>query len=338
MDDMLKDMIYQTLESNSNKTKLDYINVANELFNDDGTYRNMKWNQLGWESDVSGIAGSSKINAQHPVFVGKAFQYCRDKTNAILELRDYWNEVTIEGASYNLKYKAFYQLAKHLITKGYPINAVGIQGHYDIGNINWFVQNEGLKKAVTNYKDLGLAVYITEIDLGISEWSTPKTWSSDAANQQKEDMITVLTQMIYGGATIINFWGIRDGADQGWRPDDHPLLFDEQFSAKPVYYGVQQVLNDAKVSQPTSSKPGSKEISSKEISFVGNQKILIGTQESFGGSSNLVITDIQGKTVFSQSIDNTEAEIIEPQRLSSGLYLVFIKSRSGIQSYKMVIQ
>src|SRR5690606_22340000 len=54
MDDLLKNLINEIMESNDNKSKVDVWCVANELFNENGTYRNMKWNDMGWEDDESG--------------------------------------------------------------------------------------------------------------------------------------------------------------------------------------------------------------------------------------------------------------------------------------------
>src|SRR5690606_36827103 len=53
MDDLMKSLVRELMESNDNKSKVDIWNVANELFNGDGTYRTMKWNEMGREDDAS---------------------------------------------------------------------------------------------------------------------------------------------------------------------------------------------------------------------------------------------------------------------------------------------
>src|SRR5690606_24768600 len=60
MDIMLKDLVNEIMTFNDNKSKVDVWNVANEVFDNDGTYRNMRWNDMGWEDDASGLSGTDK--------------------------------------------------------------------------------------------------------------------------------------------------------------------------------------------------------------------------------------------------------------------------------------
>jgi hypothetical protein len=81
LDELLQNLIYSIMDSNNNKDKVNVWNVANELFDDDGTYRsNMVLRKMGWEDDKSGLADDDYINSKHPLFIRKAFTYCRDKT------------------------------------------------------------------------------------------------------------------------------------------------------------------------------------------------------------------------------------------------------------------
>ena len=49
-----------------------------------------------------------------------------DQASAKLELRDYG----IEFWDGSKKARAFYQLVKHLVNSGVPLDAVGFQGHF----------------------------------------------------------------------------------------------------------------------------------------------------------------------------------------------------------------
>lgn len=247
MDAMLRNLVNEMMESNDNKNKIDIINVANELFNNDGTYRtNMRWNDMGWEDDASALSGTDKINLKHPAFVGKAFQYCREKTKAILELRDYNFEQILPTQPYYHKQKALYQLVKHLKAKGYPIDAVGIQAHYTIG--------EGIpsgydkfKEAVAKFKALGVQVMLTELDVVAPKINNAlQPWSTTLASQQKTDYYNIIKSALDAGVTNISLWGVRDDNDLTWKVGQFPLLFDVDFKRKSAYYGVQKALFDFK--------------------------------------------------------------------------------------------
>lgn len=243
LDSLLQDLIYNIMDTNDNKNKIAVWNVANELFDDDGTYRtNMLWNKLGWEADSSLLTGDEKINEKHPIFIRKAFTYCRNKTKNKLELRDF----NLEGDSpygwKDNKQKGFYQLIKHMLNTNIPIDAVGIQGHLVIGNSKWWFEGDALKNSVRKFKDLGLDVYITELDIR----SDKKTWTPDLAQKQKTEYYNYIKQAIEGGATSIHLWGIQDGLDKGWYPDEHLLPWDENLDRKPAYYGVRQALIDTR--------------------------------------------------------------------------------------------
>jgi GH35 family endo-1,4-beta-xylanase len=243
LDTLLRDMIYSIMDTNDNKNKVDIWNVANELFEDDGSYRTkMVWNKIGWESDSSDLSGVDKINDKHPLFIRKAFTYCREKTNRKLELRDFNIENNVPSHDNDKRHKAFYQLLNHMLKSNIPIDAVGIQAHLLVGKISWLTDDDALKKAVQKFKALGLEVYITELDARIET----QKWTPSVARQQSEDYYNYIKQAIEGGATRINFWGIQDGLDKGWITTEHPLLWDENLNRKPAYTKVRQVLMDTR--------------------------------------------------------------------------------------------
>ncbi len=243
LDTLLRNMIYNIMDANDNKNKVDIWNVANELFDDDGTYRtNMVWNKIGWEADSSSLSGIDKINEQHPLFIRKAFTYCREKTNKKLELRDFNIENNNPVHNEDKRHKAFYQLLKHMINSNIPIDAAGIQGHILVGKAGWILNDNALKETVQKFKALGIEVYIAELDARIEN----QTWTPELAQQQREDYYHYIKQAIEGGATRINFWGIQDGLDKGWIPFEHPLPWDENLNRKPAYSGIRQALMETK--------------------------------------------------------------------------------------------
>jgi GH35 family endo-1,4-beta-xylanase len=244
LNNLLKNQIYSIMDANDNKNKVDVWNVINEIFEEDGTYRtNVVWNQMGWESDVSGLNGIEKINNQHPKFVRQAFKYCREKTNAKLEYRDYNIESNNPESGLDKKHKAVYQLLKHMINSNIPIDVVGLQGHYEIGNVDYITENNGLKNIVEKYKSLGIEVYIVEMDFAAPLGAT---WNTTLAQAQKQDYYNYTKQAIEGGATRIYTWGIDDGRDPYWLTTQYPLPWNENLEKKPAYYGIQKALYDTR--------------------------------------------------------------------------------------------
>ncbi len=236
LDDMLHDWIKSIIQSNGNDAKVDVWNVVNEAISFSPPYEYgaaIKWQQLGYEADVSGLSGEQYVVSQHPVYIRKAFEYARQYTNAKLELRDSGAEFPDGHNSY--KYHLFYQLTKHLLNKGVPLDAVGFQVHIDIErDYNW----NGFRDNINRFRALGLETYITELDIGDPE----ESWNSTKAELQRAKYNTVIQIAMETGMEYVHFWGLIDGKDAGWRTYESPLLFDAAYNPKPAYYGVQERL------------------------------------------------------------------------------------------------
>jgi GH35 family endo-1,4-beta-xylanase len=243
LDMMMKNMIDSIMETNDNKNKVDSWLVVNELFEDDGTYRtNILWSKMGWEADSSNLVGDNRINDKHPLFIRKAFEYCRAKTNKKLEIRDFGIEHNNTDKDNYKKHRAIYQLLSHMKNTNIPVDVIGLQGHLIIGDTEWLCKNNAFKDIVAKYKALNLDVNITELDIR----TNGKTWNDALAQKQKDDYYTFVKQAIEGGANKIDFWGIQDGADPEWFPTEQPLLWSKNLERKPAYFGVKQALMDTK--------------------------------------------------------------------------------------------
>lgn len=233
--------------TNGNASKVDYWNVVNEAFMWDGSYWDSStvantnpWQKMGWEADKSGLPGGSTIYGKHPVYIRKAFEMARKHTKAKLELRDYG----IEFWDGSRKSKAFYQLVKHLLNSGVPLDAVGFQGHFRTDKTyDW----SKLKAAVAEYKKLGLEVYLNEVDYGDVDPIAAATTAHRNANfdsTQSRQLRQMAAAAVGGGADWICFWGVADNSNAYWRMGQSALLFDEQYRAKPAYDAFRQGILD----------------------------------------------------------------------------------------------
>jgi GH35 family endo-1,4-beta-xylanase len=245
-DSILRNWIYAIMETNNNKNKVNVWCVVNEPLNDDGKFKDTsgamegrcKWYEMGLEPDASGLTGVNAPNASIPVYIRKAFEYAANKTDNILELRDYGFEFGPGKYYGDAKAKAFYQLVRHLINKGVKIGAIGFQCHFDLGKVD----PVALKNQVKLYTDLGLQVNFTELDVAVADTLNPL--SAQDAQQQRIDFKNVVNVAIESGVSIINTWNYTDG-DIYWLTKNKATVFKENFEAKPSYYGIQEALQNA---------------------------------------------------------------------------------------------
>ncbi|RPA66652.1 endo-1,4-beta-xylanase [Cyclobacteriaceae bacterium YHN15] len=206
--------------------------VVNEVFEDDGSYRNSEWYQ---------ITGRD--------YIFKAFQkaYEMDPDTEL-----YYND-------YNLwkpeKRDAAIALAKELREKGLRIDGIGMQGHYmlDSPDVKW------IEASIIAISEAGFKVMVTELDVDV----LPRPRASEGADLNKNyaldekfnpfteglpkeieeqfikryaDIFTVLYKH-RDKISRITFWGLHDGASwlNNWPVrgrTNYPLLFDRRFEIK----------------------------------------------------------------------------------------------------------
>ena len=238
---IMKSWLKGIISSKGNDTLVDVWNVVNEAISWDGKggywpLYNTNFNdacemqRMGMEPDASGLTGTEYVNAEHPVYIRKAFEYARTLTKKKLELRDSGFEFPANGAKYN----AFYQLAVHLKKMNVPVDVIGFQTHIDLeGNYDWEAYTNNIKR----YVKLGYEVNIPEVDLG----DKAKSWSDDKAELQKLQYYKLITAAIRGGASDFQTWGF---IDDGWRPGEKAFPYTSNFERKPAYYGIKEALID----------------------------------------------------------------------------------------------
>lgn len=256
---LLVDYTTAILNANNNKNKIDAFNVINEIFEfgKSGHYRkdgnlkeDCKWMKMGFETDKSGLTGDAKINDTHPIFVRKIFETAAALTNAKLEIRDF--NVAFGGG----KADGLYQLVKHLKNSNVRIDAVGFQCHLDADkNYNY----EALRKNIKRFKDLGVEVYITELDVGLNLWmkggkkkkvtdviKSEADWNVFFEKQNKVYYNLIKTAK-EAGVTLISDWGFRDDIPYGnWRKDQKAWMLNKDYTKKGAYYAFLKGLYDAK--------------------------------------------------------------------------------------------
>jgi endo-1,4-beta-xylanase len=242
---IMKSWLRSIIKYNGNDTLVDSWDVVNEAISwgNNGGYwtdSNVWGNQyschlqkLGWEPDSSGLKGSMFVNASHPVYIRKAFEYARTLTNKKLELRD--GDFEFPNSE---KYNAFYQLVTHLKKVHTPINVIGFQMHINLDhNYDW----DGLARNIKRYRQLGYEVNISETEIG----DTVKSWSDEKAALQKMRYYRLVSASTKGGANNFQLFGFNDDNVYGFfRSGENPLPFNYYFEPKPAYYGIKEAMID----------------------------------------------------------------------------------------------
>ena len=116
---------------------------------------------IGFEDDNSALIGKQKVNDRHPLFVRKVLEKTRSLSQAKLEIRDF--NIAFGGK----KADALYQLVKHLKKSNLSIDAIGFQCHL---NTNIDYNYDKLYENIKRFQDIGVDVYITELDVGMNLW------------------------------------------------------------------------------------------------------------------------------------------------------------------------
>lgn len=181
--------------------------VVNEAFEDDGSFRDSVWFKAMGES-----------------YIDKAFYRARQNdADGVLLYNEY--DIGISGA----KSDATFRLAQRLVNDNVPIDGVGFQMHVDAD----FNQYDQVAANFQRIADLGLDVYVTELDVSIRYGQTEQ--------QQADVFANVLSLcLLQPACKATQIWGFTDR--YSWRKDLTPLIFDRNYQQKPAYGAIQAIL------------------------------------------------------------------------------------------------
>ncbi|MEM2447140.1 MAG: endo-1,4-beta-xylanase, partial [Thermoproteota archaeon] len=138
--EILRDHIYTVV--GRYKGRLYAWDVVNEAFNDDGTLRDTIW-----------------LRNIGPEYIKLAFQWAHEADpDALLFYNDYGAEAI------NRKSNAIYEFVKNLLEEGVPIHGIGLQMHV---RVEWYPNPQSVAENIKRFRELGLKVEITEMDVAI---------------------------------------------------------------------------------------------------------------------------------------------------------------------------
>ena len=225
------------------------IRSIDDRYNSQGRFledSRMLLNKIGYETMGLGIKKITHPdqNALMPKYLRESFERARqnDPTAKL-----YYNDVA--NAALGEKYTELqYDLVRALQAKGTPIDAVGMQMHLNVKNSDGKLYNNkgdefsltGFAQNIQRYKDLGIEVYLTELDIRMPSSATPGDTYYQRQAQAYYDVISTAVES--NGVQFINIWGPND--KMSWN-DSKSTLFDptdNELNAKSAYYATQQAL------------------------------------------------------------------------------------------------
>jgi len=113
----------------------------------------------GGDGKTENLRNSSWYSLVGPNVLNKAFEWAhKADPKAILYYNDY--NIEQDAADDSGKHPSSMLLLKRLLDEGAPIQGVGIQGHWHLDS-----RLDNIEKAIENYKELGLEIAITELDV-----------------------------------------------------------------------------------------------------------------------------------------------------------------------------
>ena len=193
-------------------------------------------------------------------FIVTAFKAAREKDpDALLIYNDY-------NGHKPAKRKKLLHLLSDLKAKGAPIDAYGMQGHFELGDNSL----GELRTTFDALRKLGLQVVVSELDIDVV---TRSRWWADggkyreelrtfdpyrgglppSVGQQLSDQYVELFKLFDEYSDIIarvSFWNLHDGQSWlnyfPWKRTNYPLLFDRNRQAKPAFNAVYDLLGESK--------------------------------------------------------------------------------------------
>ena len=198
---------------------------------------------IAW--DGSGLMNNVWKNKIGADYVELAFQKADELApDAILILNEFGADYLDENR-FNTRGEIFYNYVRELVEKGVPIDAVGLEFHLSAPTESWQTEPT-INKIVENferYGELGLGVYVTELDIRIKEPITPEKLQRQAELYAMVIEAVLMSQY----SRSITVWGHTGRYSWINDPGRFPgyssaSLFDENHEPKPAYYAVLEVL------------------------------------------------------------------------------------------------
>jgi len=246
------------------KGKIPIWDVVNEAFEDSGSYRNSFWYRT---------LGKSYIE------------------NAFIRARAADPSVKLIYNDYNLEYtgnksNAAYNMLKDFKSRNIPVDGIGFQMHLDI---QYSIDYNDFARNLQRFADLGLEIYITEMDVRVSSNPTAAELQTQASYYKN----IIEKCMAQPAVKAIQVWGFTD--KYSWVPNTFPgrgaaLLFDSNYNPKPSYYAMQAALGSSTPTIVYGDVDGSGSVDAVDYSLM--KQYLLGSITKFPAENGMAAADL----------------------------------------------
>ena len=204
--------------------KIQQWDVANEIFNDDGTLR---------------TADNIWIRELGPDIIADAFRWAHE---ADPSAKLFFNDFGVEDI--NAKSNAYLELIPRLQAQGVPVDGFAVQGH--LSTRYGFPSN--LQANLQRFDDLGLETAVTEIDVRMDVAAGTEPTAAQLEKQADYYQRALEVCLAVDGCRSFTIWGFTD--KYSWVPvffagEGEATVMDENFTRKPAYYAVRDTLRSA---------------------------------------------------------------------------------------------
>jgi len=136
------------------------------------------------------------------------------------------------------------------------IEGIGMQAHYWTG----WLEPSSVRESIERFIEAGLRIRITELDIPLGTWSSQRNANSPPATDAElafqaslyADLFRIFLRY-HEHIDAVTIWGLADPLN--WRALGLPVLFDGYFEAKPAFWAILEVAENAEASIPTPLPP-----------------------------------------------------------------------------------
>jgi len=271
-------------------------------------------------SNTTGFIGNVWDDSLGESHLDSSFAWARAAAGSDVKL--FYNEYFYHGIDWGgaripSKIDFAYETVKGLIERNVEIDAMGFQTHIStIGYPGKDVMAADMKR----FTDLGLEVYITELDVTIDVPVTQEKLEKQAQIYKEVFEIALENPNI----PLVCIWQFND--NQNWLGNDkEATIMDSLYEHKPAYDSIVAVLPLEAVATTTQ---GFK--SAMAPLLLTSQ----GIELTSGESVDIIITNLQGQVI--NSVRDFSEQQFPLGHLAQGMYIVSVTTKSGSWKRKII--
>lgn len=228
----LREFLEAVCKRYNGKSGFEYMIVVNETVTNGSWHKNK--NGFGWECPWYKIGLDNDKN-KTPLYIKIAFEIAQQYAP---DIKFIYNQH--ERLNNPESWKLIKETIVYLKEKGLRLDGIGWQAHIDNGWATTENLNR-LRNLIDWAHNNNLEFHITEASVWLKSGKSDVTLKEQAITYSA--ILEVLLEKRSTGVVGWNIWHVDDGVS--WHKDWFPSLFDENYTAKPAYYAIQETLEQA---------------------------------------------------------------------------------------------